>query len=243
MALMQFNEYHKYTVDEHTLLAVAKAEALDRGAWCHQESLPGDQAGRTFCTWRYSCMIWGRGGKKITAKWARVIAEEMAVRLGYDEQETRTLVFLVHRHLLMADTAFQRDPYDEKVLLPFARAVATPETLRKLLVLTAADIAAVGPGVLTKWKESLLIELYLRTLPEVLGERDETPGPERLKQLASEVAHEVHERRRPGARLDRIATGPVSLALSAWDASEADRSSSGGGQAAAGRRGAGRGKL
>jgi [protein-PII] uridylyltransferase len=132
----------------------------------------------------------GKGRKEDHSEVGKRIAEEMAVRLGYDEQETRTLVFLVHRHLLMADTAFQRDPYDEKVLLPFARAVATPETLRKLLVLTAADIAAVGPGVLTKWKESLLIELYLRTLPEVLGERDETPGPERLKQLASEVAHE-----------------------------------------------------
>jgi [protein-PII] uridylyltransferase len=100
------------------------------------------------------------------------------------------LLFLVHRHLLMADTAFQRDPYDEKVLLPFARAVATPEVLRMLLILTVADIAAVGPGVLTKWKESLLVQLYLRTLPEVSREWDETAGPDRLKQLASEVALE-----------------------------------------------------
>jgi len=92
---------------------------------------------------------------------------------------------------LMAHTAFRRDPYDEKVLLPFARAVATPEVLRKLFVLTAADLAAVGPGVLTKWKESLLIELYLRTLPEVSGERDTGAGPERVKKLAAEVAVEV----------------------------------------------------
>src|SRR5207247_11453815 len=121
-------------------------------------------------------------------------AEEMGVGLVYDEQDRRTLVFLVHRHLLMADTAFQRDPYDEKVLLPFARAVATPETLRKLLVLTAADIAAVGPGVLTKWKESLLIELYLRTLPEVSGERDAAHGPVRLSRLANDVACEAATR-------------------------------------------------
>ena len=187
--LMQFNEYHKYTVDEHTLLAVAKAEALDQepgviGKVC-QEIRRKDLLHLAILLHDL-----GKGRKEDHSEVGKTIAEEMAVRLGCDEQETRTLVFLVHRHLLMADTAFQRDPYDEKVLLPFARAVATPETLRKLLVLTAADIAAVGPGVLTKWKESLLIELYLRTLPEVLGERDETPGPERLKQLASEVAHE-----------------------------------------------------
>ncbi len=69
----------------------------------------------------------------------------------------------------MAHTAFRRDPYDEKVLLPFAKEVGTPEVLRMLLILTAADIAAVGPGVLTKWKESLLIELYLRALPDDVG--------------------------------------------------------------------------
>ena len=90
----------------------------------------------------------------------------------------------------MANTAFRRDPYDEKVLLPFAKEVGTPEVLRKLLVLTAADIAAVGPGVLTKWKESLLIQLYRRTLPAVLGEQDKTVGPECIKELVSEVARE-----------------------------------------------------
>jgi hypothetical protein len=73
------------------------------------------------------------------------------------------------------------DPYDEKVFLPFAKEVETSEVLRMLLVLTIADIAAVGPGVLTKWKESLLIQLYLRTLPALSGEQDKTVGPERLK--------------------------------------------------------------
>jgi [protein-PII] uridylyltransferase len=132
----------------------------------------------------------GKGRKEDHCEVGKAIAEETAARLGCDEQETRTLVFLVHKHLLMSQTAFQRDPYDNKVLLRFVRAVGTPETLRKLLVLTAADISAVGPGVLSKWKESLLIELYLRALPEVSGEQDETAGPDRLKQLAGEVARE-----------------------------------------------------
>src|SRR5437867_7914934 len=88
----------------------------------------------------------------------------------------------------MAHTAFRRDPYDEKVLLPFARAVATPEVLRKLFVLTAADLAAVGPGVLTKWKESLLIELYLRTIPEVSGEREAAEMAAGLTEIVADVS-------------------------------------------------------
>jgi [protein-PII] uridylyltransferase len=167
--LKQFNHYHKYTVDEHTLLAVAKAEALAQepgviGKVC-QEIRRKDLLHLALLLHDL-----GKGLKENHSDVGRAIAEETAARLGCDEQETRTLVFLVHKHLLMSEVAFQCDPYDEKVLLPFARAVATPEALRKLLVLTAADIAAVGPGFLTKWKESLLTQLYLRTLPAVSGE-------------------------------------------------------------------------
>ncbi len=184
--LMQFNQYHKYTVDEHSLLAVAKAEALanDQGV-----------LGEVYREIKRKDMLHlavllhdlGKGHEEDHSEVGKRLAEEAARRFGYDEQETRTLVFLVHRHLLMAHTAFRRDPYDEKVLLPFAREVATPEVLRKLLALTAADIAAVGPGVLTKWKESLLVELYLKTLPEVSGEREPADAPDRLRRIAEEV--------------------------------------------------------
>jgi [protein-PII] uridylyltransferase len=191
--LMQFNQYHKYTVDEHSLLAVAKAEAL-----AQEKGILGEvyQEIRRKDLLHLSILLHdlGKGRAQDHSEVGRALAEETATRLGFDEQETRTMVFLVHRHLLMAHTAFRRDPYDEKVLLTFARAVATPEVLRKLLVLTAADIAAVGPGVLTKWKESLLIELYLRTLPEVSGERDAAHGPERLRRLANDVAREAAAR-------------------------------------------------
>ncbi|MGH7215858.1 MAG: HD domain-containing protein, partial [Nitrospiraceae bacterium] len=187
--LMQFNQYHKYTVDDHTLLAVAKAEAraLDPGILgeVYQEVRRKDLLHLAILLHDL-----GKGRKEDHCEVGKTIAEETAARLGCDEQDTRMLVFLVHRHLLMAHTAFRRDPYDEKVLLPFAKEVETPEVLRMLLVLTAADIEAVGPGVLTKWKESLLTQLYLRTLPVLSGEQDKTVGPDSLKQLASEVARE-----------------------------------------------------
>ena len=185
--LMQFNQYHKYTVDEHSLLAVAKAETLGQEPGIFKEVYEEIRR-KDLLHLAVLLHDLGKGREEDHSEVGKAIAEETAGRLGFDEQETRTLVFLVHRHLLMAHTAFRRDPYDEKVLLNFARAVATPEVLRKLFVLTAADLAAVGPGVLTKWKESLLVELYLRTLPEVSGERDTAAVPERLKKLAEEVA-------------------------------------------------------
>jgi [protein-PII] uridylyltransferase len=188
--LMQFNQYHKYTVDEHSLLAVGKVEALaqDRGVLgeVYREIKRKDILHLAVLLHDL-----GKGQEEDHSEVGRRIAEDTAVRLGFDEVERDTLAFLVHRHLLMAHTAFRRDPNDEKVVLPFAREVGTPEVLRKLLVLTAADLAAVGPGVLTKWKESLLIELYLRTLPEVSGERDAADGPERLRTLVGQVIEQA----------------------------------------------------
>ena len=190
--LMQFNQYHKYTVDEHSLLAVAKAEAFE------QESSVIGQVYREIPRkdlLHLAVLLHdlGKGREEDHSEVGKRLAEETAARLGFNEQDARTLVFLVHKHLLMAHTAFRRDPYDGNVLLTFAREVGTPAVLRKFLVLTAADIAAVGPGVLTKWKESLLIELYVRTMPEVSGEKETTWGSERVAQLAREVVVRMPE--------------------------------------------------
>lgn len=185
--LMQFNQYHKYTVDEHSLLAVAKAEALVQDAGMLGQ-VCREIHRKDVLHLAVLLHDLGKGQEQDHSEVGKEIAGDTAARLGLDEQDARTLVFLVHAHLLMAHTAFRRDPYDENVLLTFARAVGTPAVLKQLLILTAADIAAVGPGVLTKWKESLLAELYLRTLPEVSGVREAGDGPERLTQLTDEVA-------------------------------------------------------
>jgi len=188
--LMQFNQYHKYTVDEHSLLAVGRAEALG-----HDPGVLGEvyRAIKRKDILHLAVLMHdlGKGREEDHSDVGKRLSEEVALRLGLDEQETRTLSFLVHRHLLMAHTAFRRDPNDEKVVLPFAREVGTPEVLNKLLALTAADIAAVGPGVLTKWKESLLIELYTRTMPEVSGDREEQGAPERWAKVMDEVGRRM----------------------------------------------------
>ncbi len=218
--LMQFNQYHKYTVDEHSLLAVARAEAFE------QESSVIGQVYREIPRkdlLHLAVLLHdlGKGREEDHSEAGKRLAEEAAARLAFNEQDTRTLVFLVHKHLLMAHTAFRRDPYDGNVLMTFARAVGTPAVLKKFLVLTAADIAAVGPGVLTKWKESLLIELYLCTLPEVSGERDDSWGAERMAQLAGEVGKAMPGRSDPawiGSQLQQFplrylyGTAPVRIA-------------------------------
>ncbi|HEY7128592.1 MAG TPA: [protein-PII] uridylyltransferase, partial [Nitrospira sp.] len=188
--LMQFNQYHKYTVDEHSLLAVGRAEALGQDSGVLGEVYRGIKR-KDILHLAVLMHDLGKGREEDHSDVGKRLSEEVALRLGLDEQETRTLSFLVHRHLLMAHTAFRRDPNDEKVVLPFAREVGTPEVLNKLLALTAADIAAVGPGVLTKWKESLLIELYTRTMPEVSGDREEQGAPERWAKVRDEVGRQM----------------------------------------------------
>ena len=199
--LMQFNQYHKYTVDEHSLLAVGRAEALSQDTGVLGEVYRAIKR-KDILHLAVLMHDLGKGREEDHSDVGKRLSEEAALRLGLDEQETRTLAFLVHRHLLMAHTAFRRDPNDEKVVLPFAREVGTPEVLKKLLALTAADIAAVGPGVLTKWKESLLIELYTRTMPEVSGDREVQGAPARWSQVVEEVGRHMKSTGDPVA--DRV---------------------------------------
>ena len=184
--LMQFNQYHKYTVDEHSLLAVKKVETLGKQ--------PGT-LGKVYGEIQEKDLLHlavllhdvGKGLPEDHSEVGKKIAQDVSVRLGLDAEESRTLEFLVHEHLLMANTAFRRDPHDEKVRLTFSRTVGGPERLKQLLLLTAADIAAVGPDVLTKWKEALLIELYLLALPEVSGKSKRVESASDVDHVTNEV--------------------------------------------------------
>ena len=184
--LMQFNQYHKYTVDEHSLLAVKKVESLGKQSGTlgkvYQEIHAKDLLHLALLLHDV-----GKGLPEDHSEVGKNIAREVSVRLGLDEQESRTLEFLVYEHLLMAKTALRRDPHDEKVRLTFCRAVGDPERLKQLLLLTAADIAAVGPDVLTKWKEALLIELYLLALPEVSGTSEGVEAAVEVEHVTDEV--------------------------------------------------------
>ncbi len=167
--LIQFNQYHKYTVDEHSLRALEAATryADDRGP-----------LGRAYREIHHQDVLHlalllhdlGKGRGEDHIEVGRRLAEDAAEQFALNEHRRDLLVFLVHKHLLMAHTAFRRDVSDVQTLVQFARQVGTPEVLRMLYVMTAADTDAVAPGSWTAWKESLLTELYARAMEELTGE-------------------------------------------------------------------------
>ncbi len=172
--LMQFNQYHKYTVDAHTLRAVACAEAFAMGL---RDSKEQSDLSQVYHDIRRKDLLHlalllhdlGKGKQGDHSLIGADLAHEASQRLGLDARETSLLVFLVEHHLCMSHVAQRRDLSDPKVIQKFAKQVGTPDVLKMLYVLTAADIAAVGPGTLTTWKKDLLTELFLRTLNAVAG--------------------------------------------------------------------------
>jgi [protein-PII] uridylyltransferase len=160
--LLQFNQYHKYTVDEHSLRAVTLATKF-----FHDPGPPGEvyRSIRNKRTLHLAVLLHdlGKGFTEDHSIVGERIAWETATRLGLPPQESEMLAFLVRRHLDMPHLAFRRDLSDPEVILRFAAEVGSSETLKHLYLLSVADLAAVGPGVLTDWKLDLLTELYART--------------------------------------------------------------------------------
>jgi [protein-PII] uridylyltransferase len=168
-SLLQFNEYHKFTVDEHCIRAVEAATSFadTRTPW-----------GEVYRSIKPKHLLHlallihdlGKGYVEDHSEVGLRIADETAHRLGLPELEAETLKFLVHKHLVMAHLAFRRDTSDDRLIVRFAVDVGSAEVLRLLFVLTCADLAAVGPGVLNSWKGEVLNDLYVRTLLHLSGD-------------------------------------------------------------------------
>ena len=134
------------------------------------------------------------------------IAEHTARRLRLPRREAETLKFLVHKHLLMSHLAFRRDTSDDQLIVRFAVDVGSPEVLRMLYVLTAADFAAVGPGVFNQWKAEVLADLYQRTMRHLAGDSPSASADERKANVLALVRDEarcrmVRARRLPHCRV------------------------------------------
>jgi [protein-PII] uridylyltransferase len=164
VAMMQFDMYHHFTVDEHTIQAIGLLARIEAGTLAEDHPLASaifDQIVSRRVL-RVAVLLHdiakGRGGDH------SILGAEVALRLcprfGLTPAETETVSWLVRYHLLMSDTAFKRDLSDFKTILDFAGLVASPERLRLLLVLTIVDIRAVGPGTWNSWKRQLLATLF-----------------------------------------------------------------------------------
>ncbi len=198
VAMMQFDMYHHFTVDEHTIQAIGLLARIEAGTLAEDHPLASaifDQIVSRRVL-RVAVLLHdvakGRGGDH------SILGAEVALRLcprfGLTPAETETVSWLVRHHLLMSDTAFKRDLSDFKTILDFAGTIASPERLRLLLVLTIVDIRAVGPGTWNSWKRQLLATLF---------------------ESAEEVLRLGHKQR---GRAERIAARQARLATTlGWD--------------------------
>ena len=188
---MQFDTYHIYTVDEHTIEAVRVLNAIERKELAQIAPVASElvdhlQSRRAL----YMAMIMhdiakGRGGDHSVI--GADLAMEVGPTLGLTAEETETVSWLVLHHLLMSQTAFKRDIDDPKTILDLAETIQSPERLRLLLVLTVADMRAVSPKVWNGWKATLLRELYMRVAEVLAGGLSTTERDVRV-QRAKEAA-------------------------------------------------------
>jgi [protein-PII] uridylyltransferase len=165
---MQYDGYHTFTVDEHTLVAVGNLYAIESGALT--DDLPTTTQAAREITQRkplYLAMLChdlakGMGGGH--AQKGLSVTESIARHLGLTPEEGALAGWLVSEHLLLSEIAFKRDIADAHLIATLVARIQSPERLRLLLMLTVADIRAVGPKIWNNWKASLLRQLYLRIL-------------------------------------------------------------------------------
>ncbi|OYW47045.1 MAG: [protein-PII] uridylyltransferase [Sphingomonadales bacterium 32-68-7] len=163
-AQMQFDMYHHYTVDEHTIRAIGLLAKIEQGALGEDHPIataliPKLASRRVlYVATLLHDIAKGRGGDHSVL--GAEVAHKLCPRLGLDPDETELVAWLVLHHLMMSATAFKRDLSDPKTIDQFVADVQSIERLRQLAVLTIVDIRAVGPGIWNSWKRQLLGELY-----------------------------------------------------------------------------------
>lgn len=205
VAQMQFDMYHHYTVDEHSIRAIGLLSRIEQGKLREDHPLASGifeqivSRRALYVAVLLHDIAKGRGGDHSVL--GAEVAERLCPRFGLTAAETETVAWLVRFHLLMSATAFKRDLSDFKTILDFAEVVQSPQRLRMLLALTVVDIRAVGPGVWNSWKRQLLSNLF-ESAEEVLrlGHKQKGRG-ERIEAKQAELGSALGWNR---ARLDAL---------------------------------------
>ncbi len=167
VAQMQYDMYHTYTVDEHTIRAIGILNQIECGDLAEEVPVATSVIHKVISRQvLYVAVLLhdiakGRGGDH--SELGAEVAEKLCPRLGLSPADTETVAWLVKAHLWMSATAFKRDLNDPTTIRAFGDLVQSQERLRLLLCLTVADIRAVGPNIWNGWKASLLRELYYAT--------------------------------------------------------------------------------
>jgi [protein-PII] uridylyltransferase len=181
---VQHDIYHVYTVDQHALYAVARMHAIARGDLADEFPAPTEAirvVDRPIALFIGTLLHdvgkpWGKPHSDIGAD----LVVKIALRLGIDEEDIHRAEFLVRQHLVMGQMSQRRDLEDLEMIADFAKLCGDEENLRELYLLTFCDLSSVAPDNLTTWKETLLRELYQRTLT-VLRRGGDLLGGERAE--------------------------------------------------------------
>ncbi|MGB7657483.1 MAG: [protein-PII] uridylyltransferase [Pseudolabrys sp.] len=185
VAMMQFNMYHHYTVDEHLLRCIGVLAEIERGGSTESplanelihKILP-EHRDLLYVTLFLHDIAKGRPEDHSIAG-ARV-ARRFSPRMGFSAADTDTVAWLIENHLVMSSVAQSRDLSDRKTIENFAATVQSAERLKLLTILTTADIRAVGPGVWNGWKAQLIRTLYYETEPVLTGGFSEVNRAQRV---------------------------------------------------------------
>ena len=181
--LVQYDVYHKFSADQHSLLAVEHLEALAPGQSAESEGaapvLSEVEKPELLMLGMLLHDIGKARGHGHVAKGIPLV-RGLTARMGLPSADAASVEFLVAHHLTMSHVAQRRDIDDPKTVTDFAAVVGDPQRLRMLYLLTYADMRAVGPGVLTPWRARILHELYTRTLDLLTGGRVAKPSRTQL---------------------------------------------------------------
>ncbi|MGL4323729.1 MAG: [protein-PII] uridylyltransferase [Beijerinckiaceae bacterium] len=191
VAMMQFNMYHHYTVDEHLLRSVGVLAEIDAGRLESEHPL-ANKIIPTLANRRalYVAMFLhdiAKGRPEDHSIAGARVARKLCPRLGLNEAETDTVAWLIEHHLDMSTIAQSRDLSDARTIESFVKIVQTLERLKLLLILTVADIKAVGPGVWNGWKGELLRTLYYETEVVLAGGHSAIERKERVRRAQGQL--------------------------------------------------------
>jgi [protein-PII] uridylyltransferase len=189
---MQFDTYHVFTVDEHTIEAVRVLDSLARGEMAEVAPVASGliehmQSRRAlYVAVLLHDIAKGRGGDH--SELGAEVALDVCPMLGLSAEETEMVSWLVLHHLLLSQTAFRRDIDDPKTILDLAETIQSPERLRLLLVLTVADMRAVSAKVWNNWKATLLRDLFARVAEVLAGGLSTAERDVRVREAQDAVA-------------------------------------------------------
>ncbi|MDJ0917883.1 MAG: [protein-PII] uridylyltransferase [Woeseiaceae bacterium] len=213
---MQYDLFHAYTVDEHTLFVVSNLRRFslqrfdDEFPHCSRIMQALDRPEIVYLGGLFHDIAKGRGGDH--SELGAVDAKAFCLEHGLDPTDAATVAWLVQSHLILSSTAQKKDIGDPDVIGEFAKLVGTQERLDYLYLLTVADVRGTNPKLWNSWKASLFRDLYEATSRQLKREDD---GPLERAQVVSESQN--------AARSELIARGIGDEAINAvWQIMTAD---------------------